>query len=203
VQGDDSCCGGAAHQRRADQSLGGQSLAPGQAECFRAAAGARVCTQRAANRGGLQCGGGDRGEDEGQLAALLSDRVCVGRALAAASQVSTQMAAQERGPPAVGNLLPDLSAINLACRALAHEVGPGLKDERLDLTGLAGEHLGDLGMRQVAQLKQDESDALVLRKRRNIGHELAQLLAALDGLGHPFDRYPDTVGLLVQALGFL
>ena len=89
----------------------------------------------------------------------------------------------------------DLGAGRVAGGARAQQALTGLEDERLDLLAAHRQHLRDLGVRVVAHLEEDERGALVVGQAVQIGDEVAQVGALLDGLGEAGDDA--RVGLLV------
>jgi hypothetical protein len=82
-----------------------------------------------------------------------------------------------------GQLLPDLRAARVPCLGAMGKRRPRLIDESLHLRRCASDRLGDLGLVQSPQLKQQQGHALILRQAPQIAEQLAQLVAALDLLG--------------------
>jgi hypothetical protein len=188
-------------QRQPQQQLGGyEALGPARGpEAGTAGEAAMRADGRAQGRR-LQAGGGDRRKHECERVALAPDP---DRELLT-SRTGAQVAPQ--GPPeqcraaSACQLGTNLLTIQFACHALVHERGPSLKDERLDLLGLAAQHLGDLYVREVTQLEEHERGALAIWKRRQPRHQLAQFLSLPDDVCEALGRGGEGLdSILVQA----
>src|ERR1700722_12265867 len=84
-----------------------------------------------------------------------------GGAAGAAINVSPSDASRQNSPMKRREPLADLRARTVPGLPAAHERLAGLEDERLDLISAYFEHIGDLTMRVVAELKQRQRRPLV------------------------------------------
>jgi hypothetical protein len=84
--------------------------------------------------------------------------------------------------PERGELRADVGTRRLTGRAVGGKRGPGLEHQRLDLLPIASKDPCDLLPRDVAELGEDERDALVIWQPRDVGQRPAQVLAG-DHLG--------------------
>jgi hypothetical protein len=112
--------------------------------------------------------------------------------------VAAQLGPPQRSAAQVRELLADVRARRLARLPAGDQRRPRLEHERLHLLAAALEHRRDLVMGHVAELRQDECRALVLRQRRHVAQQSAQVVPALDRggevlgrrVGHLADRLP-------------
>ena len=72
--------------------------------------------------------------------------------------------------------------------------GAGLEHERLHLLAAAAEHVGDLVVRHVAELREHERGALLLGQAGDVAQQVAQVLSALDLGGEVLGRRLDQLG---------
>ena len=126
----------------------------------------------------------DRQGHREQLA-LVAHLLAEGAAARAVAQVQPQLGASQRAAAQVGQLLADLLAGQLARLAAGHEPGARAVDKRLHARHLAAEDRGDVGLRQAADLGQQQRRALLVGQLAQVGQQLAQLGALLDLLGQP------------------
>ena len=96
--------------------------------------------------------------------------------------MTAQRAGSKRAPAKRRELLTDLVARGLTRPAALEQRRTGLEHKRLDLHRLAPHDLGDLRVREVADLRQDDGGALILRKRAHVGEEPAEVLALQNGI---------------------
>jgi hypothetical protein len=91
--------------------------------------------------------------------------------------------AHERVPqPAAGEpqAVADRGAGRVAGRAIVSQGRAGLEEQRLDLLAPASDRACDVVMGDVAELRQDERRALVVRQLRDVVQRRAQVLAPPD-----------------------
>ena len=127
-------------------------------------------------------------ERRGEHAALLLDLRPEGGASGAVAQVVAQFATAKRPAAEVRQLLADLVAGSGArVPSLDQALSPSV-DERLHAGYLATKYLCHLGLREVADLHQEQGGALLGRELREIAEQLAQAGATLDLVGEPGGR---------------
>jgi hypothetical protein len=108
--------------------------------------------------------------------------------------VIAQMPPAEGGSARHRELLLDGAARDHAGVGRRHERLARLQDERLDLVRADADHLRHLGVRELAQLGQEQRGALVVGQRAQVGEQVAQLLAPLDVGGEVLRRRNPVVG---------
>lgn len=192
--------------RRRGGDLAGQ---PQGADLGAEAGGARG----GADRGGQPGGARGRGQHQGlegdarhdrqqdrQRGALAAHLLAEGAAALALAQVLAQHRAPQRAPAQHAELLADALAAQLARLAALGQRLPGPEHQRLHLLGPAAEDLGDLGVGDRAQLREQQGLALLDGQPRQVGEHRPQVLAPLDLDGEAGGRDLDRVaGLLAAA----
>ena len=117
----------------------------------------------------------------------MADLVFEGLAARTAIDVGAQEAARRNAPLHRGQLLANVAARMLPGLAAAHERLARLEDERLDLLRADAQHAGDVLLRVVAELEQDQRGALIGREPLHVVEHLAQVLAPLDLVGETLE----------------
>src|SRR5438477_123993 len=110
----------------------------------------------------LEADRGDHRQGQGEHLALTPNLLVELRAARAGAQVPAEWPGPKGSAARRGELLTDLVAGDLARPAALEQGGAGLEDERLHLHGLAPHDLRDLGVREVAHLREHDRGALVL-----------------------------------------
>src|SRR5262249_46563811 len=110
------------------------------------------------------------------------DLVAEALAAGAVAQVATQRCTPQRGAAKGRQLLANLCTRRLARVSAGDERGARLESERLDLLARAAEKLGDLLVRNAAELGEHERGALVVRQPSDVGQDRSELLTR-DDLG--------------------
>ena len=109
-----------------------------------------------------------------------------------------QRAAPERAAAERGDLLADLHTRDLLRGAALDQRGPRLEHERLHLQHVAPHDLGDLRVREVPELGEDERRALIPGQRGDVGEETSELVPLEDGVRQAGRRdIHELAGLLV------
>ena len=188
-------CGGTAV--RATGGSAAVRRAAGPAPEGRAAGGAargrHAFRRRRGQDRGLEAEGrGDR-EDRREARALGLDGGAVGLAGFAEAEVAAQRATAQGAAAGDREFLADRRAGGGAGVAFGHQLGSSLEDEGLDLAGRHVDRLGDLRLREAAQLEQHERRALVLGQAPEVADELAQVGAQLDAVGQSVEGWRDVV----------
>jgi hypothetical protein len=102
-------------------------------------------------------------------------------AAGAFAQVPAQRGAPQRTGAQALELGADLRARRVARLAAGDQRAAALEDERLHLVARHAQHGADLVVRAGAELGEHERGALVLGQAGEVGQQVAQVLAALDG----------------------
>jgi hypothetical protein len=76
--------------------------------------------------------------------------------------------------------LANLRTWTIPSPATARQRLAGLEDQRLDLLASDPQHLGDLAVRVITELKENQRSALILRQPPDVLEDLAEQLAPLD-----------------------
>jgi hypothetical protein len=113
-----------------------------------------------------------------------------GRAARAAIDVSPRDAPGQNPPVQRGEPLADLRARTVPGLPAPHERLAGLEDECLHLLSAHFEHIGDLTMGVVAELKQRQRSPLVGRQPLHVLEHLAQLFPPLDLVRQAIESRP-------------
>ena len=168
--------------------------------CGGCPAAGRRTPERGLQRSAAQAGSGGDGKDQGEVALLSSHGRLELATARTCPDVAAQRAAPQRRAGERRELEPDFSAGRVARIARGDQRSARLEHQRSDLGRVHLQHLGDLGVTERLELRQHQCRALRLRQLAEVGHQLAQLLTALDllreSLGAP--RLDGT--LLVRAV---
>ena len=177
------------HEHLGGGRLGGEDPEPGgrAADAGAGRGSAAAAAERAQDGVAHRQGRHDR-QDRRQRRPLGAHARGVRGALVALREVIAQVPAAQRRSGRDGKLLADRVARDRARVRRRHQVLARLEDQRLDLPRPHADHLAHLGMREVAELGEQQRRALVVGQRAQIVEQVAQIGALLDVGGEVLGR---------------
>ena len=126
---------------------------------------------------------GNDGQGDGEHSTLAANLVAEVGATGTDPNVPAQEAASECSGARGGELFADLRARDLPGTAILDQGRTGLENQGLHLLGLTLEHLSDLRVIEVSDLREDEGGLLTLGKVVEVCEQLPELGTPLDFLG--------------------